>query len=114
MGIRRKINLFLILCMIGAQLALAQHATVHFALEGYGEIHATQHQDNGHHHKPQADKFCQLCLFAKGLAHALTSEAAIVPPDVFKIGIIFPAILDVPVRQNAKLYQARAPPAFLI
>lgn len=112
MTLRKHIGQFLILLMLVAQLALAQHATVHFLEDQYK---TAQHQN---HDPAQTDrhdksKSCQICVTAKELGHLLTSA------DMAAVVTLLAAIFMVwPLRRNIKplpvaFYSSRAPPSFL-
>lgn len=114
---KKQIAQFMLVMLLGAQLALAQHAAVHFATEGHIGIHTEQGSDgksNPGPNKPQSDKLCQICLLAKSFSHIVLNSPALVPQTVFEFSFIFPPAQEVRVQAIASAYQPRAPPAFLI
>ena len=111
MTFRKHIGQFLIIVLLlGMQLAIAQHATVHFTEEGLTSVHH-QEQDK-QDHKPHSSKLCQLCLltkdFTNGLAHVGPGipVPALVEPEsfYFSAAILF--------KGGLSSYAARAPPTF--
>ena len=117
MAMRKHINLFLVLLMLGAQLALAQHATVHFA-EQQEIVNAYMHQ-SGHdspsgHHGPHLKVVCQLCLFSKGISHTITPVSIVFNGPVEISAYKTPLAQSHITRQSSHGYLARGPPAFLI
>jgi hypothetical protein len=108
---RQRVVQCLIVLMLGAQLALAQHATVH-STPGY-EAFRTAKTDAVHtdHDKAPHDKSCQICVLANGLSHALGSDAALALPAIRNETFSPPSAHEMRVRFLAAAYQARAPPA---
>lgn len=110
MTFRKHIGQFLIIVLLGMQLATAQHATVHFAEEGFAPAH--HQEEDKQDHKPHSSKLCQLCLLTKdfmnGLAHIAPGipVPALVEPESFYFST---AILP---RGGLSPYIARAPPPF--
>lgn len=116
MTFRKYIGQFLILMMLAAQLALAQHATVHFLEDQHIGIAFQQTGDSApapNHHGPEKDKICQICLLAKGFSHISLFAVAEIPVVVHPAAFVFPAAQEVPVPATSFSYEARAPPAFL-
>lgn len=117
---QKHINLFLILLMLGAQLALAKHTTVHFAEEQAAIVaihaHDGDHSPINHDHdsdSPQVTDLCQFYLFAKDCGHTLTPESFVFSaPAVADIYRVSPKKHTR--EQTAHRYFARAPPVFLI
>ncbi len=116
MAFRKHIGRFLVLVMLTAQLALAQHATVHFledrtiaaqADTGSGPDKPADHDKTG------KDKVCQICVSAKGLSHSVLSGGASIPAPQTMEGFIAPDAHDAHVSFIAHSYQARAPPVLL-
>ncbi len=69
---KHNVAKLLVTIMLLAQLGLAQHATVHFAVHGHGMEH--HHNDGDQDHRKSADEQCQICLSAKSFSHALASS----------------------------------------
>jgi hypothetical protein len=112
---RKYIGRFLILAMLAAQLALAQHATVHFLEDGHA-VSQAQSSDSpapAGHGKANKDKICQICLFSKGLSHAFLFAGAEIPAAEIAAGFVVPRLQTVPARHEALLHEARGPPSFL-
>lgn len=93
--------------MVAMQLALAQHATVHFAAGTHAPV---QQQDEEHH--PAKDKFCQLCLLSKDFSHLLPQAGPDIPVPVFIDFAIIPSSSSAFYGLSLSPYAARAPPSF--
>jgi len=106
MTVRKNISLLLIMLLLGAQLALAQHATVHFT--DHGGIHHQHDNDS-----PQVNELCQLCIFAKGFAHGLSPDDAVLHADFLISSYRVPVAHNYLKRQESQGYLSRGPPAFL-
>jgi hypothetical protein len=110
MVLRKNINLFLVLLMLGAQLAIAQHASLHFTERDY----VAYHQENHNEGTPQALEICQLCISAKA------SSFAVVQDDVIVYNLSVEAYYKAQLtqyyikQQISHGYLSRAPPFFLI
>ncbi len=111
MTTRSTINLVLILLMLGAQIALAQHATVHFTDHGHSAQH---HHDDNKEGTPQTGELCQICILNKNIAHALTPDAFIREVVVTQSAYRVPFAQNHITRQASQGYLARGPPLFLI
>ncbi len=115
---RKQIAQLVFVLLLGAQLALAQHATVHLTPEGHAGFHVEHGSNNnghgGDHNKPRSDRFCQICIFAKSFSQALLGAPAFVPESAFKLAFVFPPPQDMRVQALTRAYQPRAPPVFLI
>lgn len=98
----------LFVLMLAMQVALAQHASVHF-LEGAhnGPVH--QQQDR---HQPDKDKLCQLCLLSKDFAKILTPAGPDIMVPVHAVIQTAAFLESVAASGNPSPYTARAPPAF--
>lgn len=100
---------FLLMVMLVMQIALSQHAAVHFLEGAHG--HPLHDQEQGQDHKSGNDAPCQLCLLSKNFSKTLTSAE----PDVFFAGraIAGNAVLPPPafVDGAPSPYIARGPPA---
>ena len=117
MAFRGYTNSFLLLVMFLTQLALAQHAAVHFAPEGH-TIALAEYGDGGNDHSPhkkqQSDKICQLCFFAKNFSQVVLAGSTLISQGVFEPSFIFSPAQNMHVQAIARAYQARAPPSLLI
>lgn len=107
MAFKKDIGRFLLVVMLAMQVALAQHATVHFT-EGTHNNPVHQQQD----HQPDKDKLCQLCLFSKNFTKILTSAGldilAPMDAEIQKTGLLQSIFIS----SDPSPYIARAPPAF--
>lgn len=112
---RRNINSILLAFMVLAQLALAQHSTVHVTEQI--QIASYEHTDNGHDvptKAPTHDKKCSICLLSKSFSYAL-SQAGVLPVVLNVESVVFAADYSfLSVRQVYRANGARAPPSFLI
>lgn len=107
MNFQKRVGQFLLVLMLAMQVALSQHATVHF-MEGAHNSPIHQQQD----HQPDKDKLCQICLLSKDFTKILTPAGLdfLVPVHA---GIQNPALLQpLIISGNPSPYIARAPPAF--
>jgi hypothetical protein len=112
---RKYFGQFLILMMLAAQLALAQHATVHFLEDQHIGIAFQQSGDPAtpqKHHGPEKGKICQACLLAKDFSHTSLSAAAEIPAVVYPAMFVFTAAQEIPLLSTSFSWEARAPPAF--
>lgn len=105
---RKHVSLLLVLLLLGAQLALAHHASVHFSAHGHIEL-----EDGHDDHDPQARERCEQCIFAKSLAHALGAGDVTIKNvlQAKKFQLAVPETLYA--NRTFRPYRARAPPAFL-
>ena len=108
---RKYIKLLLILLMLGAQLALAQHATVHFTDHGHIETH---HDHSDHGGTPKAGELCQICVFAKSFANTAIPDGVLIPAALMDSSYHVPPAQNHITRQASHGYLARGPPSFLI
>lgn len=113
----QKLKVFhfiILLVMMAAQLSLAQHMSVHFTAHDHAYGHDIQHEQEHGHERPSTNELCQLCIFAKGFAHALTAEQNILhtllPAHSYQPPAVQPHITQHPLHG----YLARAPPSYLI
>lgn len=110
MSFRKTLAPVFIVLMLLAQLALAQHATVHFQEDQYASHQ--QHGDNGSG-EPDKSKLCQICITAKQL-HDIFSHA-----DFVLLALVLAYALSLLPERITRThavtssYSARAPPILL-
>jgi hypothetical protein len=113
MAMKKYIQGFLVFVLMGLQLALAQHATVHFVEDEPLMISGGQHQPPADPDKHDRDKICQICLFEKNYSFVLVSPSAVISLAVS--GMAY-AVLPLPVlhtQEAASAYYSRGPPVSL-
>ena len=118
MTFRKHIGQFLILVMLTAQLALAQHATVHFledetivsVVNADSGVNTIDRNDADKH---KADILCQICLFSKGLSHTVLASGITLHILFPSADIIVPDLPVFHVYAQLSANRARAPPVFL-
>lgn len=91
--------------MLGMQLLLAQHYTVHFNEESHIAAHHHDKQD-----KTDSDDPCQICLFSQSLSHTLDAVFIIIPAGIFLAAVFDPAVQEALSEKSLTLYSARDPP----
>ncbi len=118
MTFRKHIGQFLILVMLAAQLALAQHATVHFLEDE--TIVSLVHADSGVNtidrneaDKQKADKICQICLYSKSFSHTIFASGIFLHITSLSAALIAPDLPVFHVHSQCSTNRARAPPVFL-
>lgn len=110
MDFKKSIGRFLLVMMLTMQIALAQHATVHF-MEGAHQNPAHSEQQD-HKHKKDQTQHCQLCQFSKNFNKILnTDETGVTAPALTAVQIIA-APQSIAMGNEPSSYSARAPPAF--
>lgn len=110
MTFKRYLGQFFILMLLTAQLALAQHATVHFLEDQY----AVSHEHHADHSQPSKDKICQVCLFAKGFAHSDLVAGNDVPSiDALTLSVV-PDLQGTRNGHDVLPYEARGPPSVFL
>lgn len=121
MIVKKHLYLLLILLMLGAQIGLAQHATVHFTDHGHishAEHH--DHDDHGVHEEPDGNtapetaELCQICIFAKSLSYSFAPEDITLPVTLTAHSDTPLLSQNCPSQESRHRYLARAPPAFLV
>jgi hypothetical protein len=110
MAMRNNIHFFMILLLLGAQLALAQHASVHFTDHG----HETHHEHEEAEDERYADELCQICIFSKGLTSGLPLDGSYVTTLLARTSYKVPFAQNYITQQASSGYLARGPPSFLI
>lgn len=118
MAFRKHIGRFLVLTLLAAQIALAQHATVHVLEGGLENGRAgisLQHSAElpADHRHPDKEKACDICLLAGGLSHQFLAAAIALPVAVHETGFAVPDARSGLALSLSLPYQARAPPTFL-
>ena len=113
----KQIATILVALMLLAQIAAAQHSSVH-CLDDHGHYEQASHDghdhDNHEDHQEKVDDHCQICLLTASIHFGLISEqntlnyAAISSHNFIKNSDQI--ISD----QKYSLHKPRAPPAFLI
>jgi hypothetical protein len=104
---RKGLNQFLLMLMLAMQIALAQHATVHF-MDGTHNTPVHQQQDP----EPDKDKLCQLCLLSKHFTKILTPAGLDIPAPVDTFSQKAAFLQSIITSGNTSPYIARAPPIF--
>ena len=114
MTVRKTINLFLIVLLLGAQLAIAQHASVHLTIESGRALYEHNHQDAPDHQKHQNDHdLCQLCLLTQSFTQLVTFAGPALPVPSVTVSDSYLFANAVFMEQgNPASYAARAPPSF--
>jgi hypothetical protein len=118
-GAFRIISQFMLAFMLLAQLALAQHATIHVS-EGAATVAASHQTDeHAHHnapddHTPDAHEKCSLCLLTKAFSQGFVSAETLAPalPRSSKQALLFSSALFT--QKPYAAHRPRGPPSFLI
>lgn len=111
---RKYIGWFLVFIMLGLQLVLARHATVHFAETGYlSASSGSQSAPSPVPDKQDHDKICQVCLFEKHFSDTILSAKADITHAVPYTVDVAPAFDTLVARHEIHAYLSRGPPALL-
>lgn len=114
---KRLIGVWAVLALAVAQLAVAQHSTVH-PYHAF-EISIHQHAADEHHHEhdEEHDDISHVCpefLLSKSIETAFYSDSAIVPLQIEGLGPFVATEAPVFSKASSKAYNPRAPPVLLI
>ena len=115
MAFRHHTTLLLLLVMLAAQGALAQHATVHFMVHAVsGEI-GSGHDSHDPAGKPASKNGddCSICVMAKSLSHSNLVAPSLLTVAADRAAFVPPLAQEAPEQLFRRAYHARAPPRFL-
>ena len=115
---KRSIGLWAVLALAVAQIAVAQHSTVH-PYHAF-EVSIDQHADVGQHHHEEGEghddvsHVCPEFLLSKSIETAFYSDSAVVAVQIEGLGPFIATEAPVFSKAFSKAYNPPAPPAFLI
>lgn len=110
--IRNFANALALTVVLFAQLAMAQHFTVHF-LEHDGDSPAFHTALDDHHktgHAPDKDEVCQICVGEKALTYAVWHGGVLLPLPLLSEDPVKPMVLSEPFIVLPLAYNAQGPP----
>lgn len=114
---KRLIGLWAVLALAVAQIAVAQHSTIH----PYHAFEVSVDQHDGHDHQHEQDEehsdishICPEFLLAKSIETAFYSDSAVVPVQIEAHGLFVAVESSIVSKASSKAYNPRAPPVLLI
>jgi hypothetical protein len=106
---RKKISGLVVLLLLAAQLALAQHHAVHFSEDGVTV--ERQHDAPKDKDKAGHDALCHVCLSSKILSHVLLFFTAFLLVIACNVRGIFPRPAPLVLCRHTSVYPPRGPPS---